>query len=44
MLFPKGNSMITTSRQYRVSNTAIGYSSLRIPLTKKYPGDYEKRK
>ena len=44
MLFPKASSMITASRQYRVSNTATGYSPLRTPLTKKYPGDHEKRK
>ena len=44
MPFPKENSMTTASRQCRESSTATGYSPLRILLTKKYPGDYEKRK
>ena len=44
MLFPKESSVTTASRQCRESSTATGYSSLRTPLTKKYPDDYEKRK
>ena len=43
-LFPKESSMTTASRQYRESSTAIGCLPLKTPLTKKYSGNYEKRK
>ena len=37
MLFPKGSSMTTSSRQCRESSTVIGYSLLRPPLIKNIP-------
>lgn len=44
MLFLKGKHMTTARLQCSESSTATGFLTLGIPSTKKYLGDYEKRK